>query len=211
MTTCIYTLNCPLTGKIRYLGKSDNPFKRFKHHLRYAASVKSHKSNWILSLKSQGLKPAMELLDEVPVAEWQFWEREYIRVLRAIGVKLTNGTDGGEGAPHPLGKALSVEHRQKISTALLGKKRSAATRRRMRNAKLGRKRSAETCAKISASQRGKPSRNLGKTASVETRAKMRAAHLGKILSVEHRQRISAGKRILWALKNFKKGAKLITA
>lgn len=59
-TTFLYTLSDPETGKIRYLGKSDN-------------------------------------LDEVPVSQWQFWEREYIRVFRVIGMPLTNQCDGGEG------------------------------------------------------------------------------------------------------------------
>lgn len=94
-TTFLYTLSDPETGKIQYLGKSDNPFKRYKKHLKDHKF--SHKANWILGLRLKGLVPHMDLLDEVPDSQHEFWEREYIRIFRAIGVDLVNHCDGGRG------------------------------------------------------------------------------------------------------------------
>jgi len=73
----------------------------------------------------------MEILDEVPESQWQFWEREYIRVFRAIGVELTNQLDGGEGGPTFKGRKHSKETREKIAAANLGKKKSKETCEKM--------------------------------------------------------------------------------
>lgn len=196
-TTFLYTLNCPLTGEIRYLGKSDNPFKRFKAHLSQAVRGKTYKNNWILGLQAQELKPWMELLDEVPIAEWQFWEQEYIRVFSAINVRLTNGTAGGEGLVglkfsaqhranlsaskrgenhHFFGKTLTAEHRARIGLAgigrkpMAGKRHSPETREKMRLAHLGEKNS----------NFGKPSKLRGKPLPLVTVEKIRVAQLGAL-------------------------------
>lgn len=186
-TTFLYTLSCPTTGAIRYLGKSDNPFKRFKQHIWDADRRKSHKNNWILSLRAQGLKPWMELLDEVPVTEWQFWEREYVRVFRAIGLKLTNLTAGGEGRN---GDKVSSATRLKMSIAhsgdknsFFGKHHSLETRERLRRSNEGKCLSGVTKEKIGIS-------GIGRRHSPEARAKIGAAHLGKPLSSEHRVKLS---------------------
>lgn len=47
---------------------------------------------------NDGIKPEIILIDRVPHSEWQFWEKHYISLYRSWGFKLTNLTDGGDGA-----------------------------------------------------------------------------------------------------------------
>lgn len=112
-TTFIYALNCPITGATRYIGKAGNPKHRLSCHLH--ARENCHRTNWIRSLG--GRSPILEVLDEVPENEWMFWEVEYIRLYRALGFKLVNGTSGGDGTFNP-----SKETRQKMSIWQLGEK-----------------------------------------------------------------------------------------
>src|SRR5690348_11163357 len=130
----IYALNDPLTGKCRYVGKTTDPRARlFNHCCPAIFNVgQSHKDRWIKKLAGLGLKPVLEILDEVPSAEWEFWEREYIRLFSAIGINLTNALPGGEGSPK--GSKLSEEHRRKIGEArrgMPGKIPTQATRQKM--------------------------------------------------------------------------------
>lgn len=94
-TAFIYGLRCPLTGLIRYIGKCDDPQTRLPRHL--SEPNKNHRTNWIASLKSQGLRPTLEVIAKVSWENWPFWERSYIRLYRCLGFDLVNGTDGGEG------------------------------------------------------------------------------------------------------------------
>lgn len=176
-TTFIYTLNDPRPGHRKaYVGKANDPFGRLhspQGHLK--DKNVNHRTCWIAGLKALGLEPILEILDEVPVAEWQFWEREWIRLYRALMFELVNGTDGGDGlgsgATHPsFGKPVSLEHRAKISAA-----------------QVGRIVSPETRAKISAAK-------MGHTVSSETRVRLSAAQTGKVASSETRAKISAGGR-----------------
>lgn len=114
--TFIYALNDPDTGKCRYVGASAKPSRRYFGHL--TAVENCPRTAWIKSLKADGKRPVLEVLDEVPALEWEFWEKEYIRVFRAIGFDLTNKTAGGAGFT---GKH-SEESRALISAVQLGRK-----------------------------------------------------------------------------------------
>ena len=96
-TTNIYILICPITNKVRYVGKANNISQRYKAHLNRARKHKDHKKNWILSLKKQGLKPIIEVIDVVPVEEWIFWETYWISQFKTWGFILLNYTNGGDG------------------------------------------------------------------------------------------------------------------
>lgn len=98
-TVFIYVLNDPVTGECHYLGKARHPDVRFRGHISRAKNLKTHRDAWIACLLKAGLRPVLEIIDEVLESQWEFWEREYIRVFRAIGVPLTNHTDGGEAGP----------------------------------------------------------------------------------------------------------------
>lgn len=112
-TTYIYTLSCPETGLVRYVGKSDFPEKRLVNHLK-CEHVHSKKSSWIISLKRKNLKPILEIIDIVPHCDWKIHEQQYIKMFLSCGAKLVNGTMGGDGG-------LTVDVRKKLSAKNKGK------------------------------------------------------------------------------------------
>lgn len=168
-TTFIYALKEPETGEIRYVGKSDNPKKRLACHLR--CRERCYRTNWIKTIAERGLSPLLEIIDEVPVTEWQAWEVAYIEFFRDEGCLLVNGTAGGDGLNNP-----TEETREKIRAANSGEK----------NPHFGKPLSSEHRAKVSAGL-------MGREISLECRAKLRAARIGKKLSLEHRKKLSIAK------------------
>lgn len=126
--TFIYTISH--NNKIRYIGKSNNPEKRLKCHIYENSN--SHKGNWLKSIIKSGDYPTVEILDEVPIKEWQFWEQYWIEQFKQWGYVLLNVTNGGEGAEGyshtektkqimrelKLGGKLSKEHKKKISDSI---------------------------------------------------------------------------------------------
>lgn len=170
--TFIYALKCPITGAVRYVGKSNNPKKRLLCH-RYAQEI-CHRTNWVKSLRARGLRPVLEIVDEVPFEYWQQLEIAYIEFFREIGCNLVNGNAGGEGGHTP-----SVETIAKRRVANLGEK----------NPNFGREYSPEERAK-----QGRPGEKhpcFGKIRSPETCAKIRASLLGKKRSLESRLKQAA--------------------
>lgn len=117
--TFIYALKDPVTGLIRYIGKSDAPKKRLCRHLNGAKTgEKCHRSDWLRYLQSKNQKPLIEIVDEVPESEWQSWEVAYIQFFKDSGCDLTNATPGGEAGPvmlgeknHNFGKKMTPEKR----------------------------------------------------------------------------------------------------
>ena len=116
----IYTLSDPLSGNVRYVGKSVNGLKRARSHM-YPKSLEKNRTrcgNWLRFLKKNGQTPLME---EVEVYEnhEKLLEAEifYIAYFRSLGFDLTNLTTGGEGAP---GRKKTPEEINKIRAANLG-------------------------------------------------------------------------------------------
>lgn len=97
-TTFIYALKDPNTNNVRYIGKANDPYVRFRHHLIKCRDKNTHKRNWINKLKDDNLKPILEILDEVPIDNWQKYEKMYIKKYLNDGCDLMNYTDGGDGA-----------------------------------------------------------------------------------------------------------------
>jgi hypothetical protein len=96
MPTYIYGLKDPNTQEIRYIGKSDNPKKRYASHLALSkADVNKHKKRWIASLKRTGQKPELVILERISDKQWQDRECWWIQHGRDSGWKLTNIADGG--------------------------------------------------------------------------------------------------------------------
>ncbi len=112
--TFIYVLNDPRTGEVRYVGKANNPHARFEEHCRDDTPGRNPKSHWIWGLKSIGLLPVLEVLESVPVSQWESIEREYIRVFRAAGMKLTNTADGGKHSESPTERVLTKDERKRV-------------------------------------------------------------------------------------------------
>lgn len=94
-TTFIYALIDPIDNQVRYIGKSNNPDKRFLEHLRDYS--KTHKTCWIKSVLKTGNIPELEILDEVESEEWKFWEGFYYELYKSWGFKLTNSVECGIG------------------------------------------------------------------------------------------------------------------
>lgn len=143
----IYALKDPQTLEIRYVGKAKDPSKRFRLH--FAAQETCHRTNWIKSLTRRGLKPTLEILDEVPEAEWQQWEVAYIEYFREAGCDLVNSTFGGEGAAgfkHSL--ATCAKRSARFSGAgnpNFGKKQTPETIENRVAKNTGKKRNATQC------------------------------------------------------------------
>lgn len=96
-TTNIYVLIDPRTNMIRYVGKANNVTQRYQAHLNRARKHQIHKKNWIEQLKREGLKPIIEVIDVVPIADWIFWETYWISQVKTWGFDLINYTSGGDG------------------------------------------------------------------------------------------------------------------
>lgn len=95
----------------------------------------------------------LEVLDEVSESEWQFWEREYIRVFKLIGMDLVNSTIGGDGVMS--GRTASVESREKQSKAMTGRKYTKEHVQKSADARRGAIRSLEAVRKNQAGHFGK--------------------------------------------------------
>jgi hypothetical protein len=181
--TFIYILIDPRDGQVRYVGKTNNTKRRYNHHL--IDNVKSYKSSWVKQLRKIELRPTLEVIDEVPIDEWVFWEKYWIAQFRAWGFNLTNLSDGGEGFPsgslNPAhlphvkilkseihkGKIIPQEMRDRISRSLSGRKNPEHS-----NKMKGRTQTREHNEKKSHSMRGKNT-TLTETKVVEIKKMLR--------------------------------------
>lgn len=151
----------------------------------------------------------MQILTEVTDDNWQFWEREYIKLYRELGFDLTNTTDGGDMPPSTAGEknpmfgkkhSPASKEKNRIShigksvgekngmfgvrrcgkeSPFFGKKHAPDTIDKNRLAHIGKRHSPESRAKMSASRTGARNAFFGKKHSLEAREKNRLAHIGK--------------------------------
>lgn len=135
MNTFIYSISDE-NSIIRYIGKANNPKKRLYSHLREKST--KHKYNWLQSIIKRGHFPNIEVIDEVPSDEWEYWEQYWISQFKAWEFKLLNITKGGycnsykrsnetkaKMRKSKLGIKLSEEHKQKISDGVIEKAQSS--------------------------------------------------------------------------------------
>lgn len=151
--SCTYVLICPITGEVRYVGKSDRHLDlRQREHVYDVRSKAGRKVDWIRWLLVQGLEPIIEHDEDIPDGvDWEVREQERIDYYISIGCDLLNETLGGKGVRNP----------------------SAHVRAKMAKKAKGRKQSPETVAKRVA--------RLRKPHSREWNAKIAAGHLGKVM------------------------------
>lgn len=129
----IYALIDPRNDQVRYIGKANNPEDRYRNHYNSSRDKDTHKRNWINNIRKDGLKPELLILDEVPIDNWQYWERFYISLYKTYGFNLVNYTSGGDGVtlsnsgtwkkgnvPHNKGVPCKEETKQKIKATLTG-------------------------------------------------------------------------------------------
>lgn len=134
----IYSLNCPITGLVKYIGKTNNLKQRYWDHLKEKKN--NLKCAWIKSLKNKGLKPTIEEIDYIPESEWQFWEQYYVSLFKSWGFELKNGNDGGLGSgkmPQDVKDKISKAHIERLKdrtkSSMYGKKHTPETLEKMRN------------------------------------------------------------------------------
>lgn len=91
-TTFIYALK-EINGEIRYVGKSDDPKRRFRQHKSNARKEKSHKVSWIQHCINNNIEIELIILEEVLYNNWQEREIYWIEQFQ----NLTNHDKGGRG------------------------------------------------------------------------------------------------------------------
>lgn len=113
METFIYTLSDPISGEIKYVGKSINPEDRYRKHISEAKNSKhnNHKINWLKSLSNKNLKPTLCIIDEI-IGDWVWLEEYWISQFKTWGFNLVNSTDGGENPPSWKGCTHSDEYKK---------------------------------------------------------------------------------------------------
>lgn len=89
----IYTLSCPKTGEIRYVGQSKNPEKRLKEH-RASGTAKLYL--WIHDLLANGDAPVLEIVEQCDVGARYKREMFWIKKLQSEGHPLLNHEVAGQ-------------------------------------------------------------------------------------------------------------------
>jgi hypothetical protein len=99
-TTTIYGLAHPVTGELRYVGKSVHPHIRLGQHI---ASTKKAKNQhiwvvrWIAKLQAGGLQPEMIPIEVGSEDFWREAEPFWIEYFKSLGCELLNLAPGGVG------------------------------------------------------------------------------------------------------------------
>jgi hypothetical protein len=221
-TTFIYALEDPRDSIPRYIGKSNDPDKRLRGHINEAArntdkKRTDHKNNWIRSLLKDGIEPVVSILDEVPEAEWEFWETYYghlflswgfdmvfVRKYLGIGsatrdMVLFNSTPKKKRIVSEAGKlkikAAAKKRETNPTPAMLECRRKFGARELgIPSCTKGKKFSMDTKKKMSDAKRGAKAPWFGKHLTDETKAKLSAARLGKKATAETKAKLSAAQK-----------------
>jgi hypothetical protein len=115
---------------------------------------RTHKASWLKSLAALGMRAQIETIEEMEGPDGlASAERFWISQFRALGFKLTNHTDGGDGMH---GFSPSVETRRKLSVATKGRARPEEVRRHISEGKTGKRFSVEHCRAMSTARGGRP-------------------------------------------------------
>lgn len=101
--TVIYALKEPTeNGEIRYIGQTRiGVAKRLYSHMSHCDREHTHKNHWLLSLKTQGLRPHWDIIEvfDDAIDQKTLDDREiyWIAYYRELLPNLTNTTNGGSG------------------------------------------------------------------------------------------------------------------
>lgn len=211
----VYTLSDPRTEKVRYVGCTIDPARRFKAHLSVTTAgrenpINRQKARWISGLMSQGREPVMTIVERGPLDREAAVkaERKWIKEYRSKGMKLFNSRYAAD-YPKPVSEAVRL--RQSLSAQARAQRegeqerlaaisRKAAKERRgtsmnpeaVRRQVEARKRNGKTWTEEARARQA--ANNTGKTHSDETRRKTSEANKGRVVSAEARAKMSAAKK-----------------
>lgn len=90
----IYVLRHPFLEEV-YIGKSSNPWRRFKQHLK--DSEITPKTDWIKTLQKQAMHPRLEILERVLDGDGIEKEKDWIHHYILKGWVVVNSTNCGIG------------------------------------------------------------------------------------------------------------------
>ena len=123
MRAYIYGLVCPITSKVKYVGKTSSLKRRFAEHkhncLVDAKYENKHLMHWWRKLERKGLEPQMVVLEEVSAETWKCAEQKWIAHYGRHA--LCNKNDGGTEPPPSNGRRMSEEAKKRLSDFRKGK------------------------------------------------------------------------------------------
>jgi len=181
----LYVLEDPTTDEIRYVGYTCDVRRRFSEHRKRRHS---YTSSWIQSLHNKGLQPRLRVLCYVQDAfEAKRLEVELIAKYRRRGVRLTNGTEGGDGV------VSTPETRAKQIAAATG---VVFTAERKANISAALKKLPVTQERLDVLNRA--CRSLSREQILLRNQAIAAAKLGQPLSEFHCRRISETAKARWS-------------
>lgn len=151
---------------LRYIGLTGKSIEwRLSEHLKERRG-NSHRKHWIAAMMEAGKEiTAKSLAVGLTRSEAVELEIKYIAEFRAIGCRLVNGTNGGDG----------------VSGFKMNAEQIAAVRMRMKgesNPFFGKKHTPEVMERIASKIRGRPSPLRGKSFTAEHRQRISTARLG---------------------------------
>lgn len=183
-TVFIYGLFDPRNYRLKYIGQAVSPKNRLARHILHARKgVRSYKDNWIRGLLKHGLEPSLEILEECIKDNCNDIEKVWIKDCKAIGIKLTNMTKGGNGGDTRKGAPQTEETKRKMSLSKMGNIPWNKGKSGYKNRPL----SEEAKRKISERQRGK---RLGEKRTEEQKRKISQTLMGRRVPDEVRKKIS---------------------
>lgn len=197
----IYALTDPLTGEVRYVGKTVAALQRRvqRHEGAIRAGERSHLYNWWMRLLADGMPaPVPHVIETVaPGGDWVEREQYWISHYRSLGYPLANMCEGGQGT---IGLVFSKEHRERLRASHLGQKFSPERKEQYAkisqaawDRKPGSRWKEDTLEKVLATKALRRAAGLYKKrrpATAETKAKISAAKTGVKLTAEHRAKLS---------------------
>lgn len=193
----IYGLIDPISGQVKYVGKSNDPDRRYKDHLTEARkSYLPYKNTWIRSLLEKGGKPILIILQHyVPLKLWRSAEQFWVQYYKDKGHKLTNLMPAGIGSDmtEEMKQILSASHKKTWDDLEFRKKHSKscsiAQKKKWENPEIRKK--------IIESQKGR-------IVSEETKRKIGDANRGRVYSEDRKQIMSEIGKKIWERPGYRK-------
>lgn len=186
----IYALTDPYTLEVRYIGKTNDPNKRYSQHFApHELGVDSYKSRWIASLLRKNTYPTMIMIEECSQENLNSREIFWISNYRNLyGWRLTNSTNGGDGGNLLIREDIKRRHSENTSKGLKGKKKSPEHIQNMTLPKIGKKHTEEHKRKIGLSVSGNKNGFYGKHHSDELKSFLRERFTGKPMNFTEEQK-----------------------